>query len=69
MAKKLDRVYLEHILDSIILVEKYLKKYDRKFFVNTPYLFDAVVRRFEIMGEASKNISEQYKKMHPEIVW
>lgn len=69
MAKKLDKVYLEHILESIILIEKYLKKYDQKFFVNTAYLIDAVVRRFEIIGEASRGLSESYKKMHPEISW
>ena len=30
---------------------------------------DAVVRNFEIIGEAVKNISDQYKNDHPEIPW
>jgi uncharacterized protein with HEPN domain len=69
MAKKIDKIYLEHILDSIVAIEKYLKKFDRKLFVGTPYLVDAVVRRFEIIGEASKRLPEDFKGKHKEIPW
>jgi uncharacterized protein with HEPN domain len=30
---------------------------------------DAVIRNFEIIGEAIKKVSEVYKKMHVEIPW
>jgi uncharacterized protein with HEPN domain len=30
---------------------------------------DAVIRNFEIIGEAVKQISEQVKNEHPEIPW
>jgi len=30
---------------------------------------DAVERNFEIIGEAASRISEEYKKLHPEIEW
>ena len=30
---------------------------------------DAVVRNFEIIGEAVKNLSERLKSNHPEISW
>ena len=30
---------------------------------------DAVVRNFEIMGEAVKKLSNQFKQSHPEIPW
>jgi uncharacterized protein with HEPN domain len=32
-------------------------------------LIDATVRRIEIIGEAVKNISEEYKNKHPKINW
>ena len=69
MAKKINKIYLEHILDSLVAIEKYLKKLERKTFINTPYLVDAVVRRFEIIGEASKRLPEDFKDKHQEIPW
>lgn len=66
---KLNRVYLEHILDSVLAIEKYLKKYDKALFLDTPYLIDAVIRRFEIIGEASRQLPKDFKKKHPEIPW
>ena len=32
-------------------------------------IIDAVIRNFEIIGEASKNIPEQIKEKYPEIPW
>jgi len=69
MASKNYLVYLQHILDSIVAIESYLKKKDKKMFIGTPYLVDAVVRRFEIIGEATKNIPKDIKKLAPEIPW
>ncbi len=66
---KLSRVYLEHILDSIIAIEKYSKKFNQALFVKTPWLIDAVVRRFEIIGEAAKQLPESFRAKHTEIPW
>ena len=30
---------------------------------------DAVVRNYEIIGEAAKNVSEEFRVQHPEIDW
>jgi uncharacterized protein with HEPN domain len=30
---------------------------------------DAVIRNFEIMGEAAKRVPEAYRRRHPEIPW
>ncbi len=32
-------------------------------------LQDAVVRRIEVVGEACRQISENFKKAHPEVPW
>lgn len=65
--KKDDLVYLGHIVDAISKIQAYLqgKSYDE--FVSSEQLVDAVVRRLEIIGEASSNIDAAFLKKHPEI--
>ena len=62
-------VYLDDILESIKQIEKYTKGLTQKDFEHKLQVQDAVIRRFEIIGEAVKNIPEDYKKSHPEIEW
>lgn len=62
-------IYLKHIRDAIEKIEKYLKKYDFNRFSRTDYMIDAVVREIEIIGEASKNLSESFCEKHDEIEW
>jgi len=67
--KKDNLVFLKHILDAINLIEEYLK--DKKFqeFTNNHMLQDAVIREIEIIGEATKNLAEDFKNKYPEIPW
>jgi uncharacterized protein with HEPN domain len=50
-----------------------IKEYigDQRFeeFKQNYMVVDAVVRNFEIIGEASKNIPEEIQKKYPEIPW
>ena len=62
-------VYLRHILDAIEQIEDYLKGISEDQFVQTRLLQDGVVRQLEIIGEASRNLSEQFRKKHPEVPW
>lgn len=62
-------IYLEHILESINLIDDYTKGKTQANFLNTPQLQDAVIRRIEIIGEAVKNIPEEFKKKYPDIPW
>jgi uncharacterized protein with HEPN domain len=50
-------------------IEEYLSNLDfRKFKMN--YLdVDAIIRNFEIIGEASKNIPKNIQEKYPEIPW
>ncbi|MCK4810088.1 MAG: DUF86 domain-containing protein [Candidatus Omnitrophica bacterium] len=67
--KKDVKVLIEHILESIELVEKYMRdKTDNDFF-GSVQLQDSVIRRIEIIGEAVKNISDDIKEKYPEIPW
>lgn len=67
--KKNSLVYLHHILDSITLLEKYMKGVSKKNFLNSEEKQDLAVRRIEVIGEATKNISPELKNKYPHILW
>ena len=67
MGKHEDHVYIGHILESIEKTEKYLDGYSFEQFENDDRTIDAIVRNFEIIGEASNNISSAFKELHPEV--
>ena len=63
-----DRVYLEHILDSIRRIETYsCGGWDE--FARNPMAQDAVVRNFEIIGEAAKRLSGDTTARQAHIRW
>ena len=64
-----DQVYLRHILDAIGKIETYLEGQTYEFFCENDMMIDAVVRELEIIGEATNNLSEQLREIHPEIPW
>lgn len=50
-----DLTYLEHIEDSIEKIQSYTKGLSEESFQNSTLVQDAVVRQFEIIGEATKD--------------
>ena len=69
MSKRDYRLYLKDILDAIAKIENYTKDLSFKEFSKNNLVVDAVVRNFEIVGEASKNIPEELKSQYPDIPW
>jgi uncharacterized protein with HEPN domain len=67
--KRDNRLYLDDILGSIEAIERYVKGISEDDFKADMEKQDAVARRIEIIGEASKNIPDEYKKKHQEIPW
>ena len=67
--KKDPIIFLKHILESIEIIETYVKNKDKKNFVSNKLLQDAVIRRIEIIGEAAKNLPQNYKDSHKDIPW
>jgi len=63
-----DLVYLRHILDSIRKIEEYTSIGREVFFEQTHWQ-DAVIRQLEIIGEASKRLSQDLKNKFPEMPW
>ena len=57
---KEDRPYLEHILQSINKVQSYTLE-GKEYFLQDTKTHDAVIRNFEIIGEAVKQLSDSVK--------
>lgn len=63
------REYLEDITSSILRIEAYVDSMGYAEFEQDEKTADAVLRNFEIMGEAAKNISDELVQEHSEIPW
>lgn len=63
------RVYLEDMIDAINRIEEYTKGMSYEAFVKDRKTVDAVVRNFEIVGEAAKNVPEKIRKEFPNVPW
>src|SRR3989338_4769319 len=63
------KLYIRDILDSIDKIEGYVKGLTFKKFSQNQMVIDAVVRNFEIIGEASKKLPAKIKSSHSEIPW
>lgn len=61
--------YIRHILDAIGQIGWYIQSADLKEFRNNRMMFDAVVRQFEVIGEAARRIDMDFREKHPEIEW
>jgi len=63
-----DRTYLKHILDASRRVSTYTQGGRSEFLADTKTQ-DAVIRNIEVIGEASKKVSDSLKTLHPDIPW
>jgi uncharacterized protein with HEPN domain len=63
------KIFLQHIIESIENIEDYTRNLSKGDFYDSVEKQDAVVRRLEIIGEAAKNLPEDFKKSHPEVSW
>ncbi len=63
-----DKLYLIHISECIERIESYTQE-GREAFLRSRITQDAVVRNFEVIGEAVKQISPRLREAHPEVTW
>jgi uncharacterized protein with HEPN domain len=62
--------YLGHILEAIERIEEYVLDMDEMTFLGSKLVQDAVIRNFEIIGEASNSIEKKFPEFvaaHPQL--
>ena len=68
MRRKIE-VYLQDILESCDFVIADTSSVTLSEFSNNRILQDAVIRRFEIIGEAVKHVPAELRKKYPDATW
>lgn len=66
------RDYLEHIAQAIANIREYTAGMDTAAYLADKKTQDAVVRNFEVIGEACNNVTKHHATFaasHPEIPW
>ena len=69
MSKRDIKLYVRDILEAIKAIEKFVEGMDFENFKEDDKTSSAVIRKFEIIGEATKNIPQSIKKKYPHIPW
>jgi uncharacterized protein with HEPN domain len=62
-------VYLLHISDCIRNIVDYTTGLTQSDFLQNSLVQDAVIRNFEIIGEATKHLDDNFRKKYSEIEW
>ena len=64
-----DLTYIEHINECIDKIKRFTSQLTRENFNNNEMVQDAVIRNIEIIGEAAKQISNQFRDQYTDIPW
>jgi uncharacterized protein with HEPN domain len=63
------KLYLQDIWESTLAIEEYTQNLTEDEFYSNRQVQDAIVRRLEIIGEAVKNIDDDFRNKYPQIPW
>jgi uncharacterized protein with HEPN domain len=69
MSKREIRLLLDDMLQAAIKIRSYTEGYNYELFLEDEKTTDAVVRNFEIIGEAANRIDPQFRNQYPDIEW
>jgi uncharacterized protein with HEPN domain len=64
-----DHVYLMHIRDSLHEVQTFIQGESYESFLENRMIQNAVMRSFEVVGEAARRISPELREARPEVPW
>ena len=62
-------LYLKDILEAMEAIERFVEGMEFEDFKMDDKTSSAVIRKFEIIGEATKNVPETIKQKYPIIPW
>lgn len=60
---------LKDMIDAGQKILAYTKAMDYEDFSKDDKTKDAVIRNFEVIGEAARRVPDDFKRLHPEIEW
>lgn len=63
------KLYLKDILDAMERIEEFVEDMSFEKFKEDDKTSSAVVKKFEIIGEASKNVPEGIKQKYTQVPW
>lgn len=63
------KIYLADIIAAMDAIDEFVKDKSFEDFKNSDMISSAVIRKFEVIGEASKNIPEDIVQRYKEIPW
>lgn len=69
MSKRNPLLLLEDILQACQKIQEYTQTLSFEQFDENEMIVDAVIRNFEIIGEAANKLPDEFKDAHPEINW
>ena len=69
MSKRDPRLYCEDILESGAAIFEFVKGLSFEDFCEDRKTYSAVIREFEIIGEAAGKLPESLRKKGPEVEW
>ena len=69
MSKRGNKEFLADIKEAIRRIKIYVKEIDYLVFLKDLKIQDAVIRNFEIIGEAVKNLTDELRDSYSQIPW
>ena len=60
---------LEDMVQSMDKIANYLQNIELEDFLKNDMLIDAVIRNFEIIGEAANNLPNEFYEKYPAVPW
>ena len=64
-----DKKLTEHIFEAIEAIERFTRGKTKEEFLDDEMLSSAVIKKFEIIGEACSRLTGEFQADHPNIPW
>ena len=61
--------YPDDILDGVEKIKRYTREMTYEEFVDDSKTVDAVLRNFEVIGEAAKNVPDEIRQEYDDVPW
>jgi uncharacterized protein with HEPN domain len=69
MSERDPRLYLSDILDSGGAIQEFVRGFSFEEFCNDRRTYSAVIREFEVIGEAAGKLFDELKQKDPDVEW